>query len=62
MHPATKAASLVLAIVGLLNWSYAGYQTVQGEAVSDSLPLIIGGLVCFTMIVILNAATRRKKD
>jgi len=61
MHPATKGVSVILAIVGMLNWVYAGYRTVQGEAVSDSLPLMIGGLVCFTLIAILGAAARKKR-
>lgn len=60
MHPAMKGASIVLAIVGLLNWGYAAYRTFTGTPFEDSLPLMIGGLICFTMIVVLGAAGKKK--
>lgn len=60
MHPATRGASIVLALVGLANWGYAAYRTFNGTPFEDSLPLMIGGLVCFTLIVVLNAAGKKK--
>ncbi|KPP82846.1 MAG: hypothetical protein HLUCCA04_01895 [Oceanicaulis sp. HLUCCA04] len=60
MQPAMRGASIVLAIVGLANWGYAAYRTVGGTPLQDSLPLMIGGLVCFTLIVVLNAAGKKK--
>lgn len=60
MQPAMKGASIVLAIVGLLNWGYAAYRTFNGTPFEDSLPLMIGGLICFTLIVVLNAAGKKK--
>jgi len=62
MSSAIKSASIVLGIVGLLNWGYAGYRTVTGAPFADSLPLLIGGLICFTMIVVLSAAGGKNKD
>ncbi|WP_188452072.1 hypothetical protein [Glycocaulis albus] len=55
-----KGASIVLAIVGLLNWGYAAYRTFTGTPFEDSLPLMIGGLICFTMIVVLGAVGKKK--
>ncbi|WBQ09206.1 hypothetical protein L2D01_09890 [Hyphomonadaceae bacterium ML37] len=60
MHSAMKGASFVLAIVGMLNWLYALYRTLTGTPFEDSLPLMIGGLVCFTLIVVLGAQSRKK--
>jgi hypothetical protein len=60
MKPTIRAASIILAIVGVLNWGYAAYRTVSGTPFEDSLPLVIGGLVCFTLIVVLNAAGKKK--
>lgn len=60
MHPAAKGASIVLAIVGLLNWGYAALRTFNGAPVEDSLPLMIGGLVCFALIVVFAAQGRKK--
>ena len=62
MPPARKAAAIILAIVGLLNWGYAGFRTLRGEALTDSLPLMIAGLVCFTLIVVFAAQNRGKRD
>lgn len=61
MHPATRGASIVLAIVGLANWGYAAYRTFNGTPFEDSLPLMIGGLVCFTLIAVFAAASGKKK-
>ena len=60
MQPAVKGASIVLAIVGLANWGYAAYRTLNGTPFEDSLPLMIGGLVCFTLTIVLNAAGKKK--
>lgn len=60
MHPSRIAASLVLAIVVLLNWGYAGYRTFTGTPFEDSLPLMIGGLVCFALIVVFAAQGHKK--
>ena len=55
-----KAAAIILAIVGILNWGYAVLRTIQGTPIGESLPLVIGGLICFTLIVVLNARGRKK--
>jgi hypothetical protein len=60
MRPSLKAASIILAIVGLLNWGYAAWRTFNGTPFEDSLPLMTGGLVCFTLIIVLNAAGKKK--
>ena len=62
MQPAVKAASLILGLVGLANWGYAAYRTFNGTPLDDSLPLMIGGLVCFTLIAVFAAASGKKKD
>lgn len=61
MRPPLKAASIILAIVGLLNWGYAAYRTFNGTPFQDSLPMIMGGLVCFSLIVVLNGVNGKKK-
>ncbi|MEA5415467.1 hypothetical protein [Synechococcus sp. BA-132 BA5] len=60
MHPSKIAASIILAIVGLLNWGYAALRTFNGAPVEDSLPLMTGGLVCFALIVVFAAQGRKK--
>ncbi|MGP1275337.1 MAG: hypothetical protein ACQRW7_07970 [Caulobacterales bacterium] len=62
MHPARKGASLVLAIVGLLSWGYAAWRTFNGTPLEESLPLVTGGIVCFTLIVVFAASGGKKND
>ena len=56
-----KAAAIILAIVGILNWGYAALRTIQGTPIGESLPLVIGGLICFTLIVVLNANSKTRR-
>ncbi|MCC5981822.1 MAG: hypothetical protein JJU26_08910 [Oceanicaulis sp.] len=61
MHPAIKGMSIVLAIAGLASWGFAAYRTFEGTPFQDNLALMISGLVCFTMVVVLNAVNGKKK-
>lgn len=61
MQPAMLAAAIVLALVALANWGYAAWRTFNGTPFNDSLPLMIAGLICLTMIAVLAMVTGKKK-
>jgi hypothetical protein len=61
MQPAMLAAAIVLALVALGNWGYAAWRTLNGTPFQDSLPLMIVGLVCLTLIAVLGVVTGKKK-
>ncbi|MGY6662871.1 MAG: hypothetical protein ACXIVO_11175 [Glycocaulis sp.] len=60
MHPAIMGISIALAFAGLLSWGFAAWRTFDGTPIEASLALMISGLVCFTMIVVLRAAGKKK--
>jgi hypothetical protein len=60
LDPAFKGVAVVLIIVGLLNWGYAAIRAIRGVPFSDSLVLFIGGLVCFTLVLLLGTVGARK--
>jgi hypothetical protein len=61
MQPAAFAAAIVLALVALANWGYAAWRTFNGTPFDDSLPLMIAGFICLSMIAILGVVTGKKK-
>ncbi|MFC4724945.1 hypothetical protein AB6B38_02600 [Glycocaulis abyssi] len=61
MHPAITGISIVLAFAGLLSWGFAAWRTFDGVPFENNLPLMIGGLVCFTMIAVFTAVGSKKK-
>lgn len=60
MSGANKAVSVILLIITLALFGYAGWRTGQGAAISDSLPLIIAGLVCCAALIAVGARKKKK--
>ena len=51
-----NVAILILAIVGLANWAYAGYRYLDGR--TDNAPLMIAGMASLTLALILRQRAR----
>ena len=62
MHPAIAGVCVVLGVVALVNWGYAGLRISNGAPVEDNLALLTGGLVCFTLIALFAFQGGKKKD
>lgn len=54
---AKTAAVVILALVAAANLGYGVYRMLNGA--EDSLPLLIGGLVCATLAVVPLATGKR---
>lgn len=61
MHPAVKAASLILGLIVLASLGYAGwlFSNDQGDR---ALPLVISSIVCAAMIVLIASRGASPKE
>lgn len=61
MQPAFYGVAIVLGIVSLASYAYAGYMFLQGQG-GDALPLIITASTTLGMIFVLASVLRKKKE
>lgn len=58
MPAAVRAVSIILFLLAITSFGYAGWRSLQGVAISDSLPLFVSGVVCIAAMI---AVSRGKK-
>ncbi len=61
MHPASLGAAIVLGIVALSSYAYAGFMVLQGQG-DDAIPLLVSATATLSMIFVLGAVGRKKKE
>ena len=61
MQPSFFGIAIVLGIVAVCSYAFAGYMFLQGQG-EDALPLIITATITVAMIVVLGASMRKKKE
>ncbi|MEQ9317203.1 MAG: hypothetical protein RLN72_15225 [Henriciella sp.] len=54
MNGASKVSVIILGVVSIANFAYAGYRSFFGLE-GSSLPLIAAGTICLTLAAILMA-------
>lgn len=61
MHPASKGAALVLGILALASFAYAGWLAFRGHS-DDAIFLGITGIICAALIALLGGQTPEAKE